>query len=593
MDFTSIYQLLDQGNYIQSLDVLAKLSDRSAEVVLFESQINREMGNFERSLKLIENLILDNSLKISNDDENRSLTLIRAKTEQIITNWRLCKFGGLIEEIQTLLESVEGKGKADVSSILNHASLYKIKGNIYGSLGEYSNTLINYRKAASIYEDVKNNHGMASIYGNIGYTYLLLGEINLAEDHLTQSIELSENGKQQDYARSISYYGVLLIQRGKYDVAHEYLRKALQIQKRIGNGTETAFTLFELITLAILMNNIDEARSLLDDLRSEFEQSPHAYVFNLYELGEAVVKKSGNRFKSKLEAAKILQKIIDKKPFSVHYHVMAMKLLCEILLEELQVYENIEILGEITTIVLKLESLGQQEGSSWVLNEALLLKSKLYLIDNRIAEAIETLIEAQNIATKKGLTQLAHHISNVYNDLKYQLAFWEEQDQRNASLKERVQQSDIIDLVQPLQSKSVAYQIKETEKPVLLLIINPGGSVKLRYKFGVEESLHEHLIGGFLSAINSFFSDVFTEKNSIDRIRSKGYTILMRSTTELLYCYIFKGQSLFAAQKLESFVQEVKINPKFMQTFSSLADVITPNVRDPINISPLINKFFG
>ncbi|MHA2032397.1 MAG: tetratricopeptide repeat protein [Candidatus Kariarchaeaceae archaeon] len=591
MDLSLIHKLIDEGSYNDAIKLLSKIDKKSIEAVTLESLVLREMGNYDKSLTVIGKLFRDKSFKLYDDSDRISKDYIDAKSQELYTKWRNGDFAESMETCREIIPELE-KNELDDSLKFALASLYNIKGNIHSNLGEYLENLDDHKKAAAIYEELKVDRSIALISNNIGYTYLLMGEINLSEEYLIRSLDLGEKNKKQDYARALSNYGILLTQKGEFNNAHEYFRQALQIQKQIGNRSETAYTLFELITLTILMGNTDEAQSLLDELRSEFEQFPHEYVSVLYELAVALVKKSGNRFKLKLEATNILQKIIDKPPFSIHHYVLAMKLLCEILLEELQIYENAEILDEINNIVTKLEEMGQSKGSSWVLNEALLLKSKLYLIENRVPEAIDTLLESKKIAEQKGLTNLAHHITNVYNDLKYQLGFWEELDQRQASLKERVEQSDIIDLVQSLQSKSLTYQIKETEIPIMMLIINSGGLVKLRYKFGNIEGLHEHLIGGFLSAINSFFTDVFTEKNSLDRIRSKDYTILLRSTEEYLFCYIFKGQSLFAAQKLESFVQEIIIRDDILRRFGSPKDVITPNISDPYNILPIISKYF-
>ncbi|MCE7736864.1 MAG: tetratricopeptide repeat protein [Candidatus Heimdallarchaeota archaeon] len=592
MGISSIYDLINQGDYDRALENVISENSKSPKMIILKSLIYREKGEYTKSISVIRNLLENESITLYDENKILSQDYLSAKIEELYTKWRLGEYDETIQECEFLINTLETKDLND-SLKLSLASLYKIKGNVYSHLGEYFHTLSNHKVAATIYEELEDNHNLGLIYNNLGYSYLLMGEIILAEEYLLRSINLEDKIKQQDFARSLSNYGILLTQKGEYDLAHEHLHRALLIQRKINNRSEIAYTLFELITLAIVMDNADESESLLDDLRSQFEQFPDDYVSLMYELAEAIVKKNGKRFKSKLEAANLLNKIIEKPVVNCHLSVMAMKLLCEILLEELQIYENIEILKEINVIVSRLEEMGHKDGSSWVLNEALLLKSKLFLIENNVSDAIETLLNAQSIAEEKGLTQIAHHISNVYNDLKYQLAFWEELDMRNASLKERLDQSDIIGLVRPLQSKSVTYQFKDTENPIMLLIIGQGGVVKLRHKFGSVEGMHEHLIGGFLSAINSFFLDIFTEKDSLDRIRSKGFTILMKSTPEFLYCYIFKGQSLFAAQKLESFVKEIMLDATQMTALSSVGELISPEVKDKTNILPIITKFFS
>lgn len=597
MDISHIYSSIDNGQYADALDKLYQLNEKNPTTITLECLIHREMGNYNKSLDVINQLLDNESYSIHEDEINEnglpviSINYLKSKIEQIYTLWRLGEHKTALDHINSILEILS---KTDQTKKIQPsiAALYKIKGNILANLGNFGESLECHKKSVDLYETLNNVQDLALIYNNIGYTYFLLGEINFAEEYLLKSIKLGESTKLQDYARSLTNYGILLIQKGEYSEAHGHLRKALDVQKSIDNKSETAYTLFELISLMILMDNQDGARIFIDQLRNEFEQSPNNYVSLLYQLSNAIIKKSVKKFETKIEARNILRSIINNRPDPTYYYVLAMKLLCELLLEEMQIYENEEILDEINSLVEKLESLGRKEESSLVLHETMLLKSKLFLIENRVSDAIDVLLDSLKVAEDKGLTQIATHISHVYNDLKYQLTFWEELDQRNASLKERIDYSDIIGLVKPLESKSMVYKIMQNETPILLLILNQGGLVKFMYKFSAVEDMQEHLIGGFLSAINSFFSSVFKETNSLDRIKSRDHTILMKSQDELLYCYIFRGQSLFATQRLEDFVQNVKSKKDITDQLSSLIDIADPNVTDSYNITTIIDSIF-
>ena len=45
---------------------------------------------------------------------------------------------------------------------------------------------------------------------------------------------------------------------------------------------------------------------------------------------------------------------------------------------------------------------------------------------------------------------------------------------------------------------------------------------------------------------------------SIERIQHQEYTLLLKVENPLLFCYVFKGQSFTAIQKLDKIIQELK-----------------------------------
>lgn len=59
------------------------------------------------------------------------------------------------------------------------------------------------------------------------------------------------------------------------------------------------------------------------------------------------------------------------------------------------------------------------------------------------------------------------------------------------------------------------------------------------------------IIGGYLTAINQFGDEIFSE--GLDRAKYGEYTVLMKSVDPFLVCYLFKGQSFLAKQKLAYF----------------------------------------
>jgi len=70
--------------------------------------------------------------------------------------------------------------------------------------------------------------------------------------------------------------------------------------------------------------------------------------------------------------------------------------------------------------------------------------------------------------------------------------------------------------------------------------------------------MNDQLIGGFLSVIQTITTEIFDQ--TLDRIKLKEHTILIRKDESLQACYVFKGQSYSAQQKLSKFINGLKEN---------------------------------
>lgn len=71
--------------------------------------------------------------------------------------------------------------------------------------------------------------------------------------------------------------------------------------------------------------------------------------------------------------------------------------------------------------------------------------------------------------------------------------------------------------------------------------------------------------GGFFTAINSFIREKFSE--GLDRAIFGEHTLLMNSITPFFLCYIFKGQSYLAQQRVRAFTDKIQKDKLVWDTF--------------------------
>ena len=89
------------------------------------------------------------------------------------------------------------------------------------------------------------------------------------------------------------------------------------------------------------------------------------------------------------------------------------------------------------------------------------------------------------------------------------------------------------------------------ESPILLLIMAKSGLPLYTKIFSKNWKFKEGLFSSFLSAFNSFSTEIFSER--LDRANFGKFTILMTGMPPFRSCYVFEGHSRLAQQKFAQF----------------------------------------
>lgn len=129
------------------------------------------------------------------------------------------------------------------------------------------------------------------------------------------------------------------------------------------------------------------------------------------------------------------------------------------------------------------------------------------------------------------------------------------------------------------------------EEPIRLIIVSEGGTPLFSQSFVKDQLFKEHLFGAFLSAVNSFISETFSE--GLDLASFGEYTLLMSSISPFFICYIFKGQSYSAQQRIRVFIEKIKCDKEIWQTFEKCYHMSKElQIRDIPAFEILINSLF-
>ncbi|NHJ05048.1 MAG: tetratricopeptide repeat protein [Candidatus Heimdallarchaeota archaeon] len=457
--------------------------------------------------------------------------------------------------------------KIDIARILNNFGvIYEYQGNLNKALEHYSLALKNA-------EELNNKQLVAAFNHNIAGIYNKMGELDLALKKMKSSLKIfQESGNVQNITAAFNYIGKIYHQKGNLEQAITHFQSAIQLRDSVGNILSTSKSLYNIILVYLDKNDINKAKEYFADLSDLYIQSENKIIRQRTKIVEALIEKNSTRARNRVKAEEILKSIVEEEVIDKELTIDALRNLCELLLYELRQTGNEEVLKEVNNLILKLLDIGKQQSSYLIIAEAYWLQSQIALIQFDFKKSQNLLNNAQKIAEDWGLNRLALRISYDHDRLLEKKDEWDALVKKNASLIERMEISQIEEfLLDAIRGNIFDPPKINDEEPVLLLLLRKNGLPIYSNSFGTHYTkIDDSLFSGFLTAINHFIQEAFSEAGSIERIKYQDYTIIIQNIEPFLVCYVFKGQSYLAIQKLTNFIEFIKNDDSLFNDLSYL-----------------------
>ncbi|MHA2394655.1 MAG: tetratricopeptide repeat protein [Promethearchaeota archaeon] len=438
-----------------------------------------------------------------------------------------------------------------------------------------------------------NKWGMGNYYYFMGVIYKVKGELELSIKLFEQGLAIYNdlNNKRME-ASILNHMGEAYRYRGDLNRALECLEQALALRYESGHLKEITIILDKLIQILIDKGDLEQAQQNLhrfEQLKNQLKDKDSNLV---YLLNKALILKKSSRTRKRAEAEVILMRILEDEESDFEIILPALTNLCELLLTELRITNDLEVLEEINPLITRLLDNAEKTGSYSILCETYLLRAKLSLITFNIKKTKRFLTKAQQIAEKFGLNLLARKISNEHDELLKQLNVWDNLKESTSSIKERMEFARLNEQMENMIKKRVV-ELPELsdEEPVLLLIITEGGTPLFSNSFSEDWDFEEDIVSSFLTAFNLFSEEIFSE--GFDRAKLGQYMVLMESVANYFVCYLFKGQSYSAQQRIGFFIEKIQDDKLIWQTFRDFQRSNKEvQIKDIPSLEPLIKKIF-
>jgi tetratricopeptide (TPR) repeat protein len=577
------YRLQSEGKIEDALQLINDFEEKmnvtpteALRLKLFKGLMNIYKEEFEKNIIIGDQLYQD-SLEL-----NKPLLAIESvfiKFIALFAMWRKNESWNDVENCEKLLQSAaqEPSSKFEIAE----AYFFFMRGFFYFWEHKYDLAIEHQKKSILVFEKkLRFTDFLAWSLWIIGSSYTAKGELDEALKSFLRSLDLCKGHafpSKGFIAANNSGISLIYHQQGKLDLAIEYCEKSLQFYETRNIPIfvlEVGLRYDHLIKIALDKKSFKQAQGYLQRYMQYIENYKISEEFSGYLLSKARILRSSTRTRDRAEAERILLQEIEKFDEFVQKgasgipgeYIEPLIEICEFYLEELSSTNDLAILDDIQPFITRLLKESKRNKSFLLHSQTLLLLGKVSLLQLNMGDARRYLNQSQQIAESHGLQFLARSISNEHDRLLEQLHKWEILEQNKAPISDRMNLALIDDTVDSMQGRlAVNPPELSDESPILLLILSEGGLLTFSYPFVDEWNRDNDIFGSFLSALTTFSDEFFSE--GLDRVKFGQQTVLIRSSKSSLICYLFKGQSYKAIQKIDKFASLIHKDASVQKTF--------------------------
>jgi len=555
------HNIIKQGEELLkslTLEIPANYKQRKAYIALLKGWVYDQRGDVDRAIKQFElSLLLRKELGVKKEIANSHYGIAH------IFMWKGDLDRALKHLEQGLVLAEESGNKTCKGGILYYMA------NLHYFKGELDQSIIYGEQSLTIFNDLNNKFMILRILNTLGGNYTMKGDLNRSIRFYEQSLEVfKEFNNKIIMANIYNSLSFCYKMKGELDRALECIELSMTLYRELRALRSLANSHDYLIQILIDRGDFERARISLRDLEQLNGELKYKTKNLLYRFNKALVLKTSSRALNRGKAEEIFKQLLEEKDLVYESRLMVLLNLCELLLADLQITNEAEVLEEIKPLIVQILDLSEKSHSFWVLGEAYLLQAKLALISLNLEEARRLLTQGQKIAEKFGLDLLAQKISIEHDELLKQENKWEKLKESKAPLAERIKTSRLNEQMERMVKNRIVSPSKlEVEQPISLIIITENGNPLLFNHFTADMEIDNNLLGEFLSSYNIYCDQIFSE--TFDRVKLGQYTVLINSVEDLFICYLFRGQTYSAQQKVKHFSEILNRNTHLIEIFKS------------------------
>ncbi len=333
--------------------------------------------------------------------------------------------------------------------------------------GEFDPAIKNLEKGLDISKKNNWKYGMALGLLAKGVITSLKGDVEHSTIYNEQSLALFKELNNKDLIahilNNISWNYMII---GDMERAIEFIESSMKIRKERGNLAAVARSYDNFIKILIEKGDLEKAQKAIEEFELLKNQLNDKEIETWYLFSKALVLKTSSRSRDRIEAEDILKQIIKDETITYEYTINALLLLCELLLIELRISNDLSFLEEINSFTAQLLEIAEKNHSFILFAEIYFLKAKLALLTLDLKTARRFLTQAQRIAERFGYNQLAAKITLEHEKLRNQLSMWDNLGKKEISLSERLELAGMDGQMKYLLQNRAILTVQVKEKQI-------------------------------------------------------------------------------------------------------------------------------
>jgi len=417
-------KLMNEGKYDDVLSILNNFDEDTLTPLdrltfhLVKSSLLNKLGNYAECYKVAEQAYQESqSLK----DSLLSIDALNLMVWALEWLGDLEKASELIVQSEDLLKSLNKESPIEIeqreaSIAQNKGGLSWFKGDMNQSI-EYTKYSLNIREKLGIKHEIVESLNLLSFgysflksdldtaleyaercqflaeeinhlqiinfnYLSLGLIYSLKGEYEKALMYYEQCLPIfEETNNIQWLTATLTNISIVYLHQGKFDLASHYFEKNLNLARKTGNNWFIATGLCNIIESLILKGHVNQTQKYLGELKQINDQEDNEWIETMYLLSKADILKQSPRIHNRAKAEEILKQVVQREIIpSLDLTIGAIVSLCELLLDELRITNDIGVLDDLKPYIKQLLDIAEKTNSFWILAETYTLQGKLALL---------------------------------------------------------------------------------------------------------------------------------------------------------------------------------------------------------------------
>ena len=372
------------------------------------------------------------------------------KKEQMIA---ACQFKALVEQGRGNLEEAEQLLTKGINLAREHDFPGWEQGHLfvfalmYQKKGDYLLAEEYYQKCLAISERAGSMLFVATCSNNLGEIYRAQGKLDDALARYERAMKINkEMDRLKGYVWGLGNCGMIQYARGNLDEALRLLEEALTIaRERRESGLLTSYIdwgILFLVQVLVDKGMIQEARQQVEDF-PQISREEFPLADQIHRVCVAITLRTSTATRDRTLAKENLMSVVDGKHRDFEITSLAHLLLCGLLIEDLRISGEKSVLDELKERLSSFAATTAEQGSTMLQAEALILQSRVALLELDTEEADQLLTQAQVLTAQKGLDRLAEKAVADHEMLLSELSLSDELGFEKPTLSERTSKARI------------------------------------------------------------------------------------------------------------------------------------------------------